>query len=123
MTIKGTFTVDVYDCTVHIVVSDRIKTVINNQLRKDEISEIDFAPSGFFYSRGGDYIGDYYLFFDVADVTVDILNHEKCHLVEHILTDREIKAEDETRSYLDGFISRKVDSFMKKRKIKIKNKR
>lgn len=125
MTRKGSFKVDVFDCTVHIIITDSIKRSINYHLRKynnkDEL--LTFEPSGFFCKPDPERIGNYYILFSNEDLAIDLINHEKSHLVEEILTDRDIKPVDEIRSYLDGFISHKIDSFFKKRKIKVKNKR
>lgn len=123
MVIKGSFQVDVFDCNVYILVGDSIRNSINYHLRKCGTGEIDFDPSAFFCNPDLSKIGKYYLFFDVDDLSVDIVNHEKSHLVEQILTDRDIKPVDEIRSYLDGFLSRKIHMFFKNRKIKLKDKR
>lgn len=123
MTKTGKFVVDVFDCNVHIVVAKSIKSSINYHLRKYGQELLDFEPSGYYCRPDGDKIGNYYILFNEADVSVDIINHEKSHLVEDILLDRGIKPVDEIRSYLDGFISHKVDLFFKNRKIKVRNKR
>jgi len=125
MTIKGKFKVDVFDCTIHIVIAKSIKNSVNYYLTKagQTNSLIDYEPSGLFCNPHTERIGNYFIFFQEEDVTVDIINHEKSHLVEQILIDRDIKPKDEIRSYLDGYISRMVDLFFKKRKIKVKNKR
>ena len=126
MTIKGKFKVDVFDCTIHITIAKSIKNSVNYYLRQTghEGSDlIDFEPSGFFCNPHSERIGNYFIFFNEEDITIDVINHEKSHLVEQILTDRDIKPKDEIRSYLDGYVSRMIDLFFRKRKIKIKNKR
>lgn len=123
MTRKGKFNVDVFDCTIHIVIATSVKSSVNYYLRKHNHDLIDFEPSGFFCKPDPDRIGNYFIFFSEEDLAVDIINHEKSHLVEQILLDRDIKPIDEVRSYLDGYISRRIDQFFKERKVKIKNKR
>jgi hypothetical protein len=123
MTIKAKFNVDVFDCTVHITICKSIKSSANYYLAKCGSELITFEPSGLFCNPHCDRIGNYYIFFHEDDLTVDVVNHEKSHLVEEILIDRDIKPEDEVRSYLDGFVSSKIDLFFRKRKIKLKNKR
>ena len=125
MTKKGKFTVDVYDCNVHIIVATSVRSSVNYHLRKhnDEDECIDFEPSGFFCKPDPNRIGNYFVFFSEEDLAVDVINHEKSHLVEQILIDRDIKAVDEVRSYLDGYISKMFDKFFTSRKIKLKNKR
>ena len=123
MTIKGKFEVDVFDCTIHLVIAKSIKASANYYLRRADNTVIDYEPSGFFCNPHTERIGNYYVFFQEDDVTTDVVNHEKSHLVEQILIDRDIKPKDEVRAYLDGYVSRMFDLFFKKRKIKIKNKR
>lgn len=123
MTRKGRFKCDVFDCDIFITVSDNLLRSINTYFIKNEDGKLKYCPAGYFYRPGGDAIGTYHIFFDFNSLAVNIINHEKSHLVEEILTDRGIKPLDEVRSYLDGFISHKIDSFFTKRKIKIKNKR
>ncbi len=123
MSIKGKFDVDVYDCTVLITITKSIRTSVNYYLRKYNGETINFEPSGYFCNPRGDRIGMYYIFFHEDDVTSDVINHEKSHLVEQILIDRDIKPEDEVRAYLDGHISKMMDSFFRKKKIKVKNRR
>lgn len=118
MTITGKFKVDVYDCEVYIVVSDKIKQSINTYLRLNNEGRLDYDVDGYCW-RPQTRIGKYYVFFDLKTFNINCFNHEKSHLVEFILEDRSIKAKDEMRSYLDGFISTKMNAFFKKRKIKI----
>jgi hypothetical protein len=123
MSVKGKFNVDVFDCTVHVIITKSIKASVNYHLRRADAETIDYEPSGLFCRPNVERIGNYYIFFHEDDVTSDIINHEKSHLVEAILLDRNITPKNEVRAYLDGYISRMIDSFFKKRKMKIKNKR
>jgi hypothetical protein len=123
MTIKGKFNVDVFDCTVHIIICKSIKASANYYLKQADATLIDYEPSGLFFNPHIERIGNYYVFFQENDVTSDVINHEKSHLVEQVLLDRNITPKNEVRAYLDGYISRMFDSFFRKRKLKIKNKR
>lgn len=110
MTKKAKFNIDVFDCTVHVIITDKPKEVINAHFRANDCATIDYAPAGFcanFRANAGR-IGNYYLIFDVNFIEVNTVNHEKSHLVEFILTDRSIRASGEIRSYLDGFLSKKI---------------
>ena len=123
MTIKGTFKVPIYECTVKIVVTDNLLRCINNLHKKhgDDLETI--APSAYFYHDNEEHEDDnYYIMLRFDRLTVNCVNHEKSHLVEQILIDSAIKPKDETRAYLDGFISHKVELFFKRRKIKLDNK-
>lgn len=123
MTVKGVFKIDVFDCKVHIIVANSVKSSVNYHLRKHGQEGIDYEPSGLFCKADPDRIGTYYVFFCRQDLSVDIYHHEQSHLVEQILIDRDIKPVDEVRAYLTGCVSKKFDRFFKSRKIKLKTTR
>ncbi len=126
MTYKGSFKIDVFDCEVFIHVSDHIKRVADYQFRKHKFPKEEFITtpfSGYFVNFRIASIDQYHLFFDLKDLSVDVVNHEKSHLVDYVLQDRDIKADDEVRAYLDGYISHKLDLFFRKKQLKVKNKR
>jgi hypothetical protein len=116
---KGRFHVPIYECDVFIVISDDPKKSLNYYLRTNNDTEIDYDISGFCY-RPSSQVGKYYVFFEIDSLNNNTFNHEKSHLVEMILEDRSIKARDEVRSYLDGFISKIMHKFLSDRKIKLK---
>jgi hypothetical protein len=120
MVIRGYFKIDVYQCTIHIIVTDDTVRSINSLHNKFNYLPIDYAVEGYVVSSE-DTIGDYYVVLDSDRLCVNGVNHEKSHVVEHILQDRGIKPNSEVRSYLDGFVSNKFDLFFKKRKLKLKN--
>ena len=118
MVIKGTFDVGVYDCSVTILVTDKTKSLINRYLKKFGSDPIKYDVDAFF-ARPSERIGKYYMFFDINNCTIQLVNHEKSHLVDHILNDRGIRRKDETRAYLDGFLSKKIHLFFSRKKIKL----
>lgn len=120
MTTKGSFYVDVYGCNVVIVICDDIVRSINYYFRKWNCKTQIDEPGAMCISGMNEDEGNYYLFFNRKEITWNYINHEKSHLVEYILKERGIKAVDEPRAYLDGYISDKINTFFKKRKIKIK---
>lgn len=120
MTIRGEFEVPIYNCRVNIIVSDNLKIIINNLFRKHNYNNDEQEVGALCYNPGDAEDGVYYLLFDKSELSLNFINHEKSHLIEYILKDRGIKAKDEVRSYLDGFLSDKIHSFFKKRKIKLK---
>lgn len=124
MAIKGLFKVDVFDCIVHIVISDNIKQSINYHLKKfdQELLGCNDHPAAYFCRPNPDRIGNYYVYFSHRWLDTVHINHEKSHLCEQILIDRSIKPKDEVRAYLEGFISQKLDAFFRKHKLKIQNK-
>lgn len=124
MTVTGTFKVPIYDAEVKIVVSDTQINMLRciNNLRRKHKDELEAScPSAYFYHDAESDDDDwYYMFFQFDKLTVNAINHEKSHLVEQILIDVGIKPKDEARSYLDGFISHKVDLFFRRRKKTLK---
>ena len=125
MTQRGRFKIDVYNCVVYICYADSEESFlrsINYYFRKhDEEKELTCSKGYAFSPSSSD--TEYYLFFHKKDLSVEILNHEKSHIVDFILEDRNIQTTDEARSYLDGFISHKLTLFFTSHGIKIKNKR
>jgi hypothetical protein len=115
MTTKGSFKVPIYDCTVHLIVSDRVLRCINNQLQKDGEELLEICPGGWFY-RPAECYCNYYIFFHLGNLSHNYINHEKSHLVEEILTDRGISPKGESRAFLDGFISHKIELFFRRHK-------
>ena len=65
-------------------------------------------------------IKEYFIWFDINNIDVNTVNHEKSHLVEEILKDRNIKPSGEIRAYLDGLISEKIAAFFAYQKNNIK---
>lgn len=121
MTIKGKFTIDVYSCTIFVTIASDTMRSINYYHRKLGYNDLTEPVSGYFLPDTNT-VKRYYLFFDEEDLSVNVVNHEKSHLVERILEDREIKSKDEVRSYLDGCVSEKLHEFFKKRNIKLPTK-
>jgi hypothetical protein len=119
MTIRGNFHVPIYECDVTIIVTDHTKASLNYYYRRDELKSEDFDFEGLVW-RPDERIGAYFVFFDLNSLSINTFNHEKSHLVEWILKDRSISAQNEVRSYLDGFISKKMNDFFQKRKLKLK---
>jgi hypothetical protein len=118
-TVKGKFYVPIYDCHVFITIADDPVNSLNYYLRKNDDGEIDYKIEGYCYKPNTG-VGKYYLFFSWDSLSNDTFNHEKSHLVENILENRNIKPRDEVRSYLDGYISTRMYKFLNDRKIKLK---
>lgn len=118
MVTKGYFHVPIFNCYVNIIISEDLKRVINIYLKKKE-DKIEYEPWAFSWNPS-DECANYYLFLGKKTFDIDCLNHEKSHIVDFILEDRNIKPNDEVRAYLDGYISKKIFDFLKNKKIKIK---
>ena len=115
MNIKSKFFVDVYDCTVYVIVCRNVKRSLDWYAKKNGESFKTYQAEGYIYSPS-EHIGEYYMFLECNSLTANTKNHEKSHLVEYILKDRDIKNTGETRAYLDGYISEQIDKILKKRK-------
>ena len=121
MTIRTKFRVDVYSCVVHIIVCSDVRKSVNYYCKKYDPEDcgIEYKPDGFFF-KPFEKIGTYYIWFDLANVTVNTINHEKSHLAEEILKDRGIRAHGEQRAYLEGFLSEKITEFFNHQRNNIK---
>jgi hypothetical protein len=121
MTKKGSFYVPIYNCIVNIIISDDLRSSINSCYKKYKQKKIKKkdTPGALCFSPD-DCSHTYYLFFDKDTIDINYINHEKSHLVEFILEERDIKARDEVRAYLDGFISEKSFQLFKRLKIRLK---
>jgi hypothetical protein len=121
MTIKKKFYIDVYSCTVLIICCDNVKRSVNRYCKKYDPDDkgISYDVVGFFYKPDGA-IKEYFIWFDINNIDVNTVNHEKSHLVEEILKDRNIKPSGEIRAYLDGLISEKIAAFFAYQKNNIK---
>lgn len=119
MSMKGQFHVPIYECDVIVTISGHAKDSLNYYLRKLNYEEHKEDFDGMIW-RPNDRVGKYYVFFDDKGLDVNTYNHEKSHLIEWILKDRSISPQNEMRSYLDGFISKKMNDFFQRRKIKLK---
>lgn len=121
MTIKTKFNVDVYSCTVHVICCGDVRRSVNYYCKKYDKDDkgIDYAVDGFFFKPYGK-IGTYYVWFDINNMSVNTLNHEKSHLVESILKDRGIKASGEQRAYLEGLVSEKIGVWLDYQKNNLK---
>jgi hypothetical protein len=121
MIIKGIFRVPIFDADIIIIVSDNLLKTINRYYKKHGDTDFEVVEPGALFYSDGNADTPYYLFFHKSNITTEVVNHEKSHLVEEILIDRSIEPIDEIRSYVDGFVSTKINLFFKRRKLKISN--
>lgn len=117
---KGSFNIDVYDCKVNITIADDIVRSINYYNHKYGYENIESPLEGYCIRFDNENVTEYNIFISFFGLSINTINHEKSHLVEFILTDRDIRAKDEVRAWLDGCVSKKIDTFFKRNKIKIK---
>lgn len=113
MTVRTKFKIDVYSCEVMVICSSDIRKSINYYCKKHDPDDkgIKYEPDGFFLCPDAQ-IALYYIFFDATSMSVNTVSHEKSHLVEQILKDRNIKPAGEARAYLEGLIAEKIDTFL-----------
>src|SRR5580693_3321282 len=111
MIIKTKFKIDVYDCEVYVICTDKPKIYINRLGKKYDKNDkpINYEPDGFFF-RPSEFIHSYYIIFDSKNINHNAVSHEKSHLIDAILQDRSIRPHGEQRAYLEGFVSEKVSA-------------
>lgn len=123
MVVKSKFHIDVYDCDVIVHISDDLTHSVNTYLKKfgDESDvETGCVYNGYFM-RPQNSLDTYIVFYQSDSINQENVNHEKSHLVEQILVDRDIPSLGEPRAYLDAFISKKLNALLKKKGFKIKD--
>lgn len=126
---KNVIQVPIFDCEIRVMIGDgkAILKSINYYTRivSPEGDLLGSAPSGYcMVGRPDGKVGLYCLFLDKDDLSTDIINHEKSHVIDFILKDRDIRLHDEVRAYFDGWLSHKLELVIKKKqKLRVKNKR
>lgn len=107
----GKIFIPIFECTVKVVIAPNDVSMlrsINYYLRKRKDSPWLTPPEAAFMVEHNDYSDSYILFFNKKNLTVNLINHEKSHVLEQILLDRQIRSTGEVRSYLDGWFSNKL---------------
>lgn len=120
-TIRGTFFIPIYDTYVNIVISNNVQASINRRMKINQEEESEYEsgdPGAYCYQHKSD--EPIYLFFHHEHITHTLINHEKSHAIDLLLKTCGVKKGDESRAYLDGFISGKLHKFFNLREIKIR---
>lgn len=115
---KLSIKISVYNCSVHLIISDDIEKVINQYVKKKkwlkEIAiEADNEVHGYAVTSGD--TTNYYLFYSTQSLSITYITHEISHIVDYIFEEKELEKNGEARAYLTGYISEKVfDLILKK---------
>lgn len=124
--IRGKFYCDVYDCNIHLIIAkDIVKPVQaleKKQKEKVETKE-ELDKSKAISYRSDKHLKDYYIFCQKEFFTIDTFNHEKAHIAEFVLEDRDMPIGDEIRAYFEGYLSHKFEELFRKLKIRPRFKR
>ena len=107
--------ISIYGCNVRVIIDENIEKVVASFMRRRTL------PDGALENDGSTYHGlaikgakfqDYYVFFSKESLNINIISHEISHIVDFILTDREIENNGETRAYLTGYITEKIVDYV-----------
>ena len=102
-----------YSCTVEIIVSDEINSIVNNIYSKNKIDErFTDAVEGILITLD---ISTYYLILNTKYLTHNTIAHEVYHASRKVTEDREIQ-DEESQAWLAGYIAAEVYKFIEKKK-------
>lgn len=118
---KSSIKIPVYNSTCHIIIDNEIEKVINKYAKKHGWDEKHYIPNGdkvdgFAVTTGEN---SYYAFYEQQGLGVNILVHEISHIVDFILTEKDIELVGESRAYLTAHISERIFDFAIKNKLLI----
>jgi hypothetical protein len=109
--------IPIYNCTCKIIIDKDILKTINRYAKKNKWENHEYNVHGLAVSPGD--MKDYYIFYAIDSLNVNIIVHEITHMVDFILDERAIENEGEAKAYLTGYISEKVFDFILKRNLLI----
>lgn len=109
--------IPIYDCTCKIIIDKDIVKTINNYGKKKKWEKHDYNVHGL--AVNPDNMKEYYIFYAIDSLNINIIVHEITHLVDYILEDRAIENMGEAKAYLAGYISEKVFDYILKRNLLI----
>jgi len=105
--------IPIYDCTCKVIIDKDIDKTINRYAKKNKWGLHDYKVYGL--ALNPDNMKEYYIFYSLDSLNVNVIVHEITHLVDYILDDRAIQNEGEAKAYLTGFISEKVFDYILKK--------
>jgi hypothetical protein len=109
--------IPIYNCKCKVIIDKDIVKTINRYAKKNKWEKHDYNVHGLALST--DDMKDYYIFYALDSLNVNIIVHEITHLVDFILEERAIENEGEAKAYLTGYISEKVFDYILKRNLLI----
>lgn len=109
--------IPIYNCVCKIVIDKDIVKTINRYGKRNKWEKHDYNVHGLAVSTEN--MKDYYIFYALDSLNVNIIVHEITHLVDFILEERAIENEGEAKAYLTGYISEKVFDYILKRNLLI----
>lgn len=109
--------VPIYDCVCKVIIDKDIDKTINKYAKKNKWGPHNYKVHGL--ALNPENMKEYYIFYALDSLNVNIIVHEITHLVDFILEDRAIENEAEAKAYLTGFISEKVFDYILKRQLLI----
>lgn len=117
MMFKKTLNIETFSCKLQLIISDDINKEINKIYKNYNIPPVsDHEVEGMLIS-GSNRL--YYLIIDNNCLSHNTIAHEIYHAVVRITEDRDV-SDEETQAWLCGFLTEKMYSFIKQKKLEIK---
>jgi len=117
MSFRKLINIETFSCNLEFVISDKINIDISNVYKKYNVRSLEESTIEGILICGE--LSKYYLLIDLQYLSHNTIAHEIYHAVVRITEDRDI-VDEETQAWLCGFLSDKVYSFLKKKKLEIK---
>lgn len=122
MEIKKRIDVDVYGCSIVVVVTDDMEKTMKKYFKKFKIQYEDGFYYGLFLPSSEKDHNTYHILFNQSELSLNTIAHETYHACYRILKDRGVGMDDEEpMAYLMGFLIQEVLTAIVKQKINISN--
>jgi hypothetical protein len=119
MQCKFTIKVPVYNFNCSVVFTDSVVDTANKQTKKYNLEPLTNDVYGF--AMGTNTVHQYFLFYDVNDITMNTISHEISHLIDFVFTDRGVDPQTgEPRAYLTGYITEEIYDYIIRKKLQLK---
>ena len=111
-------TLPMYNCKVHFIITDSLKTLVNDIYKKNKLTDVFEAEAeGVLVTLD---ITNYYLIIDLKYLSYNTLAHELYHAVVRVTEDRDI-VDEETQAWLAGHLTGTMYKFLEKKNLPIKH--
>ena len=109
-----TIKIPVYNAVIHVKIAPEIGKVINEYGKKKKAKEIKLEEGEEVHGLAVtlEDAKNYIVFYDILSVTSNYIAHEISHIVDFIVTEKQMEATGEARAYLTGHISEKIFDFV-----------
>ncbi len=119
---KLTIKIPIYNCSCNIIIDNDIEKTINRYVKNRKWDKTTLMSEGQYVhglTVSNEDMKDYYIFYSIESLTVNYIIHEISHMIDFLITERDIEDKGEARAYLTGYISEKIFDFIFKKSLLI----